>query len=60
LLAIALGMRERNHKEATIDCLLAHLSPADLSPCKYCNRLFECICNITGVIVEQSIIMKLL
>jgi hypothetical protein len=43
LLAIALGMREWNHKEATIDCLLAYLSPADLSPCKYCHRLFECL-----------------
>jgi hypothetical protein len=37
LIAIALGMTERNHKEAIIECMLAHSLPADLSPCKFCN-----------------------
>jgi hypothetical protein len=31
LSAIAVGMTEWDHKEATIDCFLAHLSPVDLA-----------------------------
>jgi hypothetical protein len=51
LMAIALGTTERNDQDAS-HCLHAHVSPADLSLCKYSNLLFECLCNITGVIVE--------